>query len=110
MPARHDQNDLGAGLQTRLHIGLPPFPHAIAHGLAVGLSARLHRIIDDGEIGSAAGDATQHTDRVVLTACGGFPAPGSLIIRRQFVAERRGVFVDEVAHAASETVRQFSGM
>ena len=55
VPRGHDDDDLSPGAKARFDGVLPLLPEPVAVGLAVGLHAVFHRVVDDYERGRVAG-------------------------------------------------------
>ena len=105
MPARHDQHDPPARPQPRRQVRPEPLPQPVTAGCVVGLRLRLHRIIDEQQIGPPPGHRAANAGSVILAA-----AVRREPFRRraplQPVAQPRGVRLDQRLHAPAEMTGQ----
>ena len=106
----HYEHDLSARLETRLQVGLPPFPHTLSDRFAVGLQAAFDRVVDHHKIRPPASYSAQHADCEVFTALRCLPLVGGLNVRCKRYTKCGSVFVDNVTHPATETFRQLRCM
>jgi hypothetical protein len=62
VPAGQDDDDRGAGGEAGGGDVGPPVPHVLPERLGVGFLAVLDRVVDDQQVGGAAGEATADAD------------------------------------------------
>src|SRR6185437_2522988 len=103
-------HDPAAGLEARGEIGAVPVPNVLAEGRAVGLGVGFHRIVDDGEVGTAAGDRAAHAGGEIGASPGGLPAAGGAVVGGEAVAEVGGVLGHHVADLAPEVLGEVGGV
>ncbi len=110
VPAGHDEDHAAAGFEAGCEVGAEPVPELIAGGGAVGLGLGFHRVVDEDEVGAAAGDGAADAGGVVFAARGGGEAVGGAGGRVELVAEAGGVGLDQAADAAAEVAGEGGGV
>jgi hypothetical protein len=112
VPSGHDDNLARAWFQTREEIIDVPLPGGLASAFAIGILAATHRVIDDPEIGTPAGDRSPNTSRVIFSGGFGLPLSDRFAVRSDPNAEDVPVRLrgNEIADSSPESLGKFLGM
>src|SRR5262249_12433152 len=96
-----DKDDRAARLEPGVDVVGVPVEDPIAPALGVGLFSRPDRVVDNDQVGTAAGDTTAHTDGAEAAAADRLP----LVLRADLAAAKASILRD-APRLAAEEIRQ----